>query len=194
MVAAVHASPEQREALGRGEIRDSKTLSNRRVIQLAGALERTMTCQVTALLPEEYNAKYDSLDNLNDMLADVHTDNVASLLEDRVVDYILVDKFANDAVLQTRFDARSIKGKLVQEPRAERDPVVAAASILARARYLEELDAMSAAFGVKFLSGAGAPVLELGRKLVLQQGPEVLDRTAKRHFRTTETILEGLES
>ncbi len=69
---------------------------------------------------------------------------------------------------------------------------VAAASILARARYLEEMDALSREVGFELPRGA-THVVEVARQVVEERGMEGLEEVAKVHFGTTAQVLEALE-
>ncbi len=73
--------------------------------------------------------------------------------------------------------------------RAESDPAVAAASILARDAYLEELDRISHKFGITALSGSGEKTDMVCRQFVREFGADVLDEVVKIHFRNTFKVL-----
>ncbi len=75
-------------------------------------------------------------------------------------------------------------------PRAEDDVAVAAASILARARYLEEMDALPEEVGFELPRGA-TRVLEAARRVFEERGLEGLAEVAKVHFGTTARVLEA---
>jgi ribonuclease HIII len=84
------------------------------------------------------------------------------------------------------------KGKrieLIQKPKAEEDMAVAAASLLARAEFLKRLYFLSQDVGVELPKGASTLVEEAGVKLVKLQGPQILEKVAKIHFKTTARIL-----
>jgi len=79
---------------------------------------------------------------------------------------------------------------LTQRHRAEEDPVVAAASVLARAAFLDGLEHLGKQFEVELPKGASSQVIKAGKTLVQKFGPQVLEQTAKLHFKTKEEILE----
>jgi ribonuclease HIII len=78
--------------------------------------------------------------------------------------------------------------RLVVRPGAEDDVAVAAASILARARYLEEMDALSEGVGFELPRGA-THVEEAARRVIEERGLEGLAGVAKVHFGTTARVL-----
>ncbi len=75
-------------------------------------------------------------------------------------------------------------------PRAEDDVAVAAASVVARARFLEELGRLSERVGFELPKGA-THVLGAGRRVLQELEREGLDEVAKTSFRTTEQIIGG---
>ena len=74
-------------------------------------------------------------------------------------------------------------------PRAEEDPAVAAASILARAEFLTRLHFLSKDVGIELPKGASDLVEAAAVKLVREKGPGILDKVAKTHFKTTVRVL-----
>jgi ribonuclease HIII len=82
--------------------------------------------------------------------------------------------------------ARGRELELVQRHKAEEDPAVAAASILARDEFVRRLAALGKKFGREFPRGAGPAVDEAARQFVAEFGPERLREVAKVHFRTAQ--------
>ena len=85
------------------------------------------------------------------------------------------------------------KGRRVdveQRPRAESDIVVAAASVLARGKFLQKLQELAEEFKIELPKGASAQVVEAGKKFVAERGMQQLPKVAKVHFKTTQKIIE----
>ena len=124
---------------------------------------------------ELYN-KFDR--NLNKLLAWYHSKSLIGALDD-VRPAGLLDQFTKlvDAYVKDRKDF-----KLVSRTKAESDPVVAAASIVARAVYVREMKRLSEE-AVKRYQG-GWQVLVQARKIVDLKGAEALRAFAKMHFKT----------
>ena len=80
--------------------------------------------------------------------------------------------------------------ELEQRTKGESDTAVAAASILARERFIDWMDKTSIACGVKLPLGASATVVQAGRDLVARHGQDALGKAAKLHFRTTAAVLD----
>ena len=80
----------------------------------------------------------------------------------------------------------------MQQTHAEEDIAVAAASILARARFVQQIEQLSRRVGKTLSKGASDPsIVTIGRELVAEHGKEILAEIAKLHFKTTEMILQG---
>ena len=68
------------------------------------------------------------------------------------------------------------------------DTAVPAASILARERFIDWMDAASKKAGMKIPLGASAQVVAAGKELIKSHGPEILGKFAKLHFKTTQQV------
>ncbi len=172
---------------------DSKRLSNDRVLDLSIKLHRLLGSKAATVTigPARYNELYATFrrsgSKLNGLLAWTHARAVKDL-QDRGHDFdaVVIDRFATDTVIRRAMPEGL---RFIARPRAEDNPAVAAASILARAAYLHGLVKLTKEHGVKLTSGAGDPVLRQGRELVQRHGAGILRQVGKHHFRTTQTIL-----
>ena len=81
--------------------------------------------------------------------------------------------------------------RLEHRPKAESDVAVAAASILARDRFVGLLDKASEALGTTLPKGACPQVITTARALVTAHGPGILREYAKVSFKTTRAVLEN---
>ena len=163
---------------------------------------RGLEWEVISVGPERYNEMYGSFGNLNRLLAWGHA-RVIETLAGRRPDCprALSDQFARVEVLQRALKAKGVEIKLEQRTKAESDVAVAAASILARERFVGWIDKASEAGGVELPLGASSAVVEAGRAVVARHGREGLAKVAKLHFRTRQEVLgevekdgEGLDS
>jgi ribonuclease HIII len=172
--------------------RDSKTLSPlgarnlaRRILESVGA----ENASVVVLRPREYEVSRRAAGDINKLLAEINVQIFEELKAE--VELFVVDEFAKTA--RSYIEPRLPSGvKLVVRPRAEDDVVVAAASVLARARYLEEMEALSEEVGFELPRGA-THVLGAARRVVEERGEEGLAEVAKVHFGTTARVLEAPE-
>jgi ribonuclease HIII len=184
VVSAVRADPDERAELARSGVADSKMLSDERVRILAPALEQRYACTSEVLMPAEYNREHARFGSLNPLLAELHARCIRRLAQPGHL--VLVDKFADDKLVASRVADLDIE--LHQRTRAEREPVVAAASVLARARFLDGLATLSEESAVDLHKGAGDPTDRSAREFVRLHGREALGRVAKLHFKNTSKL------
>ncbi len=174
---------------------DSKRISSdERIAKIAADIRsvRGLVWEVISIQPERYNELYEKFGNLNRLLAWGHAKVIENLLE-RVPDCprAISDQFANPAVLQRAMQQRGRNIELVQRTKAESDPAVAAASIMAREAFLSWLKSQSQRFGIVLPKGVSPSVKQNAAELVCKHGRDVLQILSKTHFRTTGEILDG---
>lgn len=185
VVAAVRADAKMIETLREIGVADSKTLTDKRALKLGAILRDTVEHSIRRVDPNEYNALYPEYPALNSFLADLHAEVIRPLAQPG--ENVLVDQFERRGLVRKALHSAQIR--LTEVPRAERHPVVAAASILARQEFLLGIEELSGDFGMSLHKGAGAPVDAVGIELVRLQGEEALRGAAKLHFKNTEKIL-----
>jgi ribonuclease HIII len=176
--------------------RDSKKLSDTKCLTLAREIaEQCPGCFTEVVIsPSRYNSLYADMKvekkNLNHLLAWGHARAIEDLAETKESHLAIADQFGDEAYIQSRLMERGKKLRLIQQPRAEVHIGVAAASIIARARFLVEMRRMSDKLGQKLPKGASPEVEEVARRIVARGGPDALKLTAKWHFKTTQKVLE----
>jgi len=169
-------------------VRDSKTIGVLGARPMAGRILEAIgpeNVRVVVLGPEEYETRRKAAGNVNDLLGEVDAGIIHELKDE--VELIVVDEYAKSA--RSRLAPSVPPGvRLDVRPRAEDDAAVAAASILARARQLDEVDRLSEELGFRLPLGA-THVLDAGRRVVRERGRRELDRVAKTHFATTKRVI-----
>ncbi len=192
VIAAFFCPEGQEPVLAELGVRDSKALSDKRVLALDSALQAGYVHSVVAVGPEKYNELYDKFRNLNKLLAWGHARAIENILERMDVRRAVTDQFGDERFIRQALMTRGRTIELEQRPRGEADPAVAAASILARAEFLRRLAALSREWGMELHKGAGPPVEAAAAAFVSRHGAEALSRVAKLHFKTTARVLAGL--
>ena len=191
VVAGVSMVRDNIEILQTLGVDDSKALSDSKVPELAEGIRAVCQTEVLLIGPEKYNALYERMGNLNRLMAWAHGRVIENLLERQVEprpDWILVDRFASDHLMKRALGPLGQKTRFDQWPKAESDPAVAAASILARAAFLRGIKNLSKRFGVQLRPGAGGPTLASGRAFLQMHDASALRQVAKLHFATTQQI------
>ncbi len=184
VVAAVRLEAGDAAALRQGGVGDSKRLADQTVRRLAPALRARFPHAEVVLEPGEYNAEHARLGNLNPLLAGLHARAIRAVAVPGV--RVLVDRFANERLMRDALAGLEVD--LEQRPRAESEMAVAAASILARDRFLEGLAALSGEAAVDLPKGAGDAVDRAARAYVALHGPAALGQVAKLHFRNAAKL------
>lgn len=184
VVVALRADPKERRELAKAGVADSKTLSDERIRILAPALEQRYAFTSEVLDPEDYNREHPRFRSLNPLLAELHARCIRRLAQPDAL--VLVDKFADESLVAGRLEGLDIE--LHQRTRAEREPVVAAASVIARNLFLEGLKRLSEEFALDLHKGAGDPTDRSAREFVKLHGRERLGKVAKLHFKNTRKI------
>ena len=170
-------------------VKDSKQItSDQKALDLAEAIKELITFDrfnVIAISPVKYNELYVKFKNLNRLLAWGHASVIENLLTRwPTCPRALSDKFAHESLIQRALKERGQKILLQQRTKAESDIAVAAASILARASFLERLKYLGDDIGVKLPKGASAQVKAAAREIFQRSGPEGLKSVCKFHFKT----------
>lgn len=171
---------------------DSKRISSdARIFKIAADIRRVpgLQWEVIAIHPGRYNELYAKFGNLNRLLAWGHARVIEILLE-RVPDCprAVSDQFANPAVLNKALQERGRRIELIQRTKAESDPAVAAASILARESFVRWLKSESDRQGMELPKGAAANVKEAAKKIMADGGETALWSLCKMHFRTATEL------
>ena len=186
-------------------VTDSKKLSDKRVTDLAPQIERICgnRCTHVVINPEAYNRLYNNMrsegKNLNSLLAWTHVKALEEILpnfQPASPLTVIVDKFADENYIKSRFkaeklikDGQNVELRLIQLPKAEVNVAVAAASILARYYFLNQLKRLSEQYGVELPKGASNPkIVEIGKSIYRKSGLSELSKIAKLHFKTTGRI------
>ncbi len=169
-------------------VRDSKTvglLGVRTMAERVLAAVGSRNARVVVLGPGEYEVRRGAAGNVNELLSEVDAGIIRELASE--VELVVVDQYAKSA--RSRLEPAVPAGvSLDVRPRAEDDAAVAAASVVARARQLEEVDRLSGKVGFKLPLGA-THVVGAGRRVVEEFGEEGLAEVAKVHFATTQKVL-----
>lgn len=193
VIAGVYTDQASARHLLEAGIRDSKSIgSDAQIRKLAEVVRNTpgLVSETVIVAPERYNPLYEKIGNLNRLLAWGHARVIENLCEAKPdCPAALSDQFANPHVLERALMEKGKKITLRQQTKAESDYAVAAASILAREKFIDWLGAAEKRWSAKFPKGASGAVLEAARALVQAHGPDALRSTAKLHFKTAAQAL-----
>lgn len=171
-------------------VRDSKDLGLAAVLRLAGEIYELVgeaNVRAVCLPPREYEARREAAgSNVNRLLGEINAEIINDL--EAEVEVAIVDAFGVKAAEYVEAGLAS-NLKVEARPRAEDDAAVAAASIVARARYLEEMERLSEEVGLELPRGS-THVIGVARKVYGERGEDGLRDVAKVHFSITEKVVE----
>ncbi|MBI4151334.1 hypothetical protein HY496_00045 [Candidatus Woesearchaeota archaeon] len=135
VVAAVKADAALRQKLEELGVADSKLLADREIFRLAEEIKRLVPCEIRSILPEEYN----HVGKVTLLLNNLHHEVAKHLLPGKHV----VDKYPGCTV-----------GDIAVEKAESKYVEVAAASIIARAAALQQLQYLSGKAGFTLPKGS----------------------------------------
>jgi ribonuclease HIII len=188
VAAAVYLTPAQAESLTALGVRDSKRLTDRRAIELAGAIRKVAQVEVVRINPARYNTLYEKMKNLNRLLAWAHARALENLLVRVACTRAVIDQFAQPKLIEQSLMASGRTIHVEQRHKAEDDAAVAAASVVARAEFLTGLEALSRQAGITLPKGASDQVVLVAKNLLATKGRAQLEQVAKLHFRITQQL------
>lgn len=189
VISAVYIDDQMVQILRTLGLRDGKTIKDRDIYTLADSIMNVCPYETISISPGKYNQLIQKFGNLNHLLAWGHARSLESLLEKQPCDTAISDQFASSKeTLKKALMPLGKKIHLIQKTKAESEPAVAAASILARARFLKDLKFAGNKAGLTLPKGAGPAVDSAARNLYKSGGMEALSMIAKIHFKTTEKI------
>jgi len=190
VVAACHVDNNIESRLKELGVRDSKNLSDLHVKNIDSELRKICKYEIVKISPEKYNKIYPNFKSLNRMLAWGHAKSIEKLLEKVKCDHVIVDKFADEKVLNEALSVAKVPKniKIEQKINAERDLAVAAASIIARHEFLLTLRSLGRQAGFVLPKGS-THVEDTAKKIVEKYGEDMLQNLAKIHFKTTKKII-----
>ena len=166
-------------------IRDSKTITDGAIMKMAKQIKATRGVVVKVAYTNmlKYNELYLKFDsNLNKFLAWLHGRSLNDALKEKMPAWGLLDQFTKQPLVQQYVEG--IDFDLQMRTKAEEDPVVAAASIIARATWLQQMKRLEEITGEKLPKGSGAQAKEKARQIYERLGEERMGEFCKLHFKT----------
>lgn len=183
-------SESERQDIVRAGARDCKLMSDSEVRSVAPKLSRLGMSSVTVLMPVEYNARYARVHNVNILLNEVYAELLLDLANKTSAHTVILDKYGGRAASLWKTPQAF---RFVVETHAERYPEVAAASVLARAAFLEGLKQTAKDNGVDRLpKGASMEAQAFMRRLASDRGKDILRLIAKVNFAPVKECLDSL--
>lgn len=193
VIAGVYTNREITHHLMKSGVTDSKKIgSDSKIRSLAEIIRETpgVKLNVVEISPIKYNDLYEKIGNLNRLLAWGHARVIENMLDLQPdCPRALSDQFGNPALIQRSLMGKGREIQLDQRTKAESDVAVAAASIIARERFILWLEKNGKRHGLPaFPRGVSAQVKAIAKDLVAKHSPAILREVAKTHFKTAAEV------
>lgn len=188
VIAGVMVDESNIEVLRKAGIRDCKKVEDKQINKLACIIKNNCVFSLVTINPSKYNELYAKLGNLNLLLAWGHARAIENILEKKECGYALSDKFGDEKLIQNALMKKGCKIHLEQRCKAESDIAVAAASIIARAQFLNCLSELSTKYGITIPKGASDKVIQAAKEISAKYSKDELKNAAKVHFRTYQEV------
>ena len=175
-------------------VRDSKKISDEKIIQIAPTLIKEYP-HVTYILDNTTYNKW-GITNMNMVKAILHNRVLTELKKKDNFDYkyIVVDQFCYPSLYFKHIEkSNEITRDITFTTHAEDKCLsVAVSSIISRYIFLKEMKKLSSELGINIPKGANAEVDKVGAHIVKKYGINKLNEIAKTNFKNTDKIKELL--
>ncbi len=176
-------------------VKDSKKMAESQIIKLDEMIRGTpgVVVEVFPWTMPKYNELMSKPGaNVNRLLGWQHAQGLIKALDKKWVPWGLLDQFSEQPLVQRELAKKDVKNfELKMRTKAEEDPVVAAASVVARAEYVRQMNLLSKKFGSKLQKGANALVKQQALDIINRFGARSLAEFAKLHFRTAYEVVSA---
>ena len=196
IVTATLVNKDTRKLLEELKIMDSKKMTDEKILRCAPIIMKKIPYVTFTLSNEKFNDLTGKGFNMNKIKAVLHN-RVLFELSNKDVSYhkIIVDQFTTPRSYFSYLKQENITDKVTKitflTKGENKHLSVAAASVISRYIFLQEMDKLSAKYGVTLLKGASDKVDEVGKKIVSKYGKAELNKIAKINFKNTEKILNN---
>lgn len=194
VVTATYVSKENIAFLEELGVKDSKKLTDEKIIKIAPEILKQIPYVSYILTNEAYNEHYSEDTNMNKIKAILHNKVLVGLLkkDNYPYDKIVVDQFVYPKKYYEHIASAKEKATNITFMTKAEDQCysVAAASIICRYIFLGEMKKLSEKLNMTLPKGAGELVDQAGVRIVEQFGFDKLKEIAKLNFKNTEKIKE----
>ena len=196
VVTASFVPKEKEDYLKDLGVKDSKQLTDDKIIEIAKELIKNIDTKTFILSPKDFNEFTNKGFNMNKIKAILHN-KVLFLLKDAhkgQYDNIIIDQFVNkDKYFEYLHGAPNQVLNVTFTPRAESKCLsVAVSSIVSRYVFLIEMDKLSKEVGIILPKGAHEASDEAALEIVKKYGFDKLYDVAKMNFKNTDKVKEKM--
>ncbi len=191
VIAGVFVNGTTSDLLKSINVKDSKELSDNSIERISSEIKKIIknNYEIILITPKKYNELYSKVKNVNKILGWGHAKVLENLLLRCDAKEAISDKFGDDKLITNSLQERGEKILLHQFTKAERYTAVAAASILARQKFVEWFNIQKNILNFSLPKGASNLVVDAAIHIKNKFGEEKLNDVAKLHFKTTLKII-----
>ena len=194
IVTATLVDKSNRKLLEDLHIMDSKKMTDDKIRRCAPIIMKKLHYVTFTLSNSKYNELSSKGFNMNKIKAILHN-KVLYELSNKGYSYhkIIVDQFTTPRSYFSYLKQENIEEKVTKITFITKGESahlsVAAASVISRYLFLEEMDKLSKKYNITILKGASDKVDEVGKEIVKKYGKNELYKIAKINFKNTDKIL-----
>ena len=196
VVTATLVDKNTRKLLESLHIMDSKKMTDDKILRCAPILMKKIPFVTFTLSNIKYNEWTKKNFNMNKIKAILHN-KVLYELSNKGLPYhkIIVDQFTTPRSYFSYLKQEGVSEKVTKitflTKGESKHLSVAAASVISRYLFLQEMDKLSDKYKITILKGASDKVDAVGKEIVKKYGKEELQKLAKVNFKNTEKILNN---
>ena len=196
VVTASYVSKDDIPYLEELGVRDSKKVTDEKIMKIAPELIKKIPHQTIILSNEEYNSWQEKGYNMNKIKTILHNRVILSLLkqDNYSLDMVVIDQFTSPRSYYGYLKDmnENIYRKITFTTHAEDKCLsVGCSSIISRYIFLNEMEKLSKSIDKILPLGASTVVDEAGKDIINKYGKDILNKIAKTNFKNTEKILNN---
>ena len=196
IVTASYVSKDKISYLEELGVRDSKKVTDDKIIKIAPELIKNIPHQTYILTNEEYNEWQKKGYNMNKIKTILHNRVILGLLkqDNFMIDMVVIDQFTSPRSYYGYLKNmnENVYRKITFTTKAEDKCLsVGCSSIISRYIFLNEMEKLGKSIDKVLPLGASTVVDEAGKDIVKKYGKDILNKIAKTNFKNTEKILNN---
>ena len=196
VVTASYVSKDKISYLEELGVRDSKKVTDDKIMKIAPELIKNIPHQTIILTNEEYNKWQEKGYNMNKIKTILHNRGILGLLkqDNFMIDMVVIDQFTSPRSYYGYLKDmnENVYRKITFTTKAEDKCLsVGCSSIISRYIFLNEMEKLSKSIDKILPLGASTVVDEAGKDIVNKHGKDILNKIAKTNFKNTEKILNN---
>ncbi|AEH51633.1 ribonuclease HIII [Pseudothermotoga thermarum] len=181
VVAAVYVGFKQYDKLSKLGIKDSKSISDKKILEFSKIISEVCPCSVCTIEPSSLKKGQTNL-----QLERKHFECISKLLEETDSLIIVFDDFGAKNLTNAFFGRKVFGFK-----NGERNLAVASASVVARAEFLKHLQSLSEKYGLEIPAGSSEKAVQAAKRFINKFGLEEFKKISKTTFSNVERLINS---